>query len=103
MFALLVGAQLLVLIAMVAVSAWGRKHIDEETRIPARFGNPPAFDYTMSKKTSLIYTPLIGLLIFISTLAVRDTGTPEAVAAIGLAIMVFFLLAHRSSVRRAAR
>ena len=101
MFALLVGAQLLVLIAMVAVSAWGRKHIDAETRIPVRLGTT-GFDYTKSKNTTLIYAPLIGLIIVISTLAVMDSGTPE-IAAIGLAIMVIFLLAHRSSVRRAAR
>lgn len=90
------------LIGMVAVSAWGRKHIDDETRIRARLGTT-GFDYTMTKNTTLIYTPLIGLLIVIATLAVMDSDLPETMASIGLAIMVIFLAAHWSSVRRAAR
>ena len=102
MVPLLVGAQLLALIAMVAVSVWGRKHIDDETRIRARL-SATGFDYTMSKNTTLIYTPLIGLLIVSGTLAVLDSDAPETIASVGLAIMVIFLLAHWSSVKRAAR
>lgn len=102
MLALLVGAQFLTLLGMVAVSVWGRKHIDEETRTRARVGTT-GFDYTKSKNTTLIYTPVIGLLVVSATVAVMDTDAPETIASIGLAIMVFFLAAHWSSVRRAAR
>lgn len=99
---LLVGAQVLALLSMVTVSVWGRKHIDDETRIRARVGTT-GFDYTMSKNTTLIYTPVIGLLIVIATLAVMDSDAPETIASIGLAIMVIFSAAHWSSVKRAAR
>lgn len=102
MFELIVGAQLLALLGMVAVSVWGRKQIDDQTRIRARLGIT-GFDYTMSKNTTLIYTPVIGLLIVSATIAIMDSDAPETIAAIGLAIMIIFLLAHWSSVRRAAR
>jgi cytochrome bd-type quinol oxidase subunit 2 len=98
----LLGAQLLALAGMVAVSLWGWKHIDPETRTRARVGTF-GFDYTKSKTTTLIYAPVVGLLIVGSTVAVRNSDAPETIAAIGLAIMVIFLAAHRSSVRRAAR
>lgn len=99
---MLLGAQLLTLVAMVAVSVWGRKNIEEGTRTRARVG-AFGFDYTKSKNTTLIYAPLSGLLIVGSTVAVVDSDAPEPVAAIGLAIMIFFLAAHWSTVRRAAR
>lgn len=102
MFALLVGAQVIALIAMVAVSVWGRKHIDDEVRIPARFGTT-GWDYTMSKNWTLTKTPVIGLFIVVATIALTDSDAPGPFAAIGLAIMVIFLAAHRSAVRRAGR
>ena len=99
---MLVGAQVLALITMVAVSVWGRKHIGDGTRTRARVG-VTGFDYTKSKATTLIYTPVIGLLIVGVTVAVMDSDAPETIGAIGLAIMVFFLAAHWFTVRRAAR
>lgn len=102
MVPLLVGAQVLTLICMVAVSVWGRKNIADETRTRARVGTA-GFDYTKSKSTTLVYTPVVGLLIVAATVAVIDTDAPEAMASIGLAIMVFFLAAHWSAVKRAAR
>ena len=100
--ALLLGAQVVVLMGMVAVSVWGRKHIDDETRTRARVGLT-GFDYTKSKNTTLIYAPVVGLLIVSATVAVIDSDAPETIAGMGLAIMVFFLAAHWSTVRRAAR
>lgn len=102
MVPLLVGAQLVVLVGMVAVSVWGRKHIAPETRIPVRLGTS-GFDWTMSKNTTLLWTPGIGLLILLATLTLRDSVTPETFAGAGLALMVMFLAAHASSVKRAAR
>lgn len=102
MIALLVGAQIVVLVALVAVSVWGQKHIAHGTRTRARVG-ATGFDYTKSKSTTLIYAPIVGLLVVGSTIAVRDSDTPETVAGIGLAIMVIYLLAHWSTVKRAAR
>ena len=102
MVALLLVGQLVTLLGMIAVSVWGRKQIDADARTRARVG-PFGFDYTKSKNTTLIYAPAVGLIIVASTVAVMDTDTPEAIAAIGLVIMVFFLTAHWSAVRRAAR
>ena len=102
MFALLLVAQVMTLVGMVAVSTWGRTHMDRDTRTRARVG-AFGFDYTKSKNTTLIFAPVIGLLIVGSTFAIRDSGAPEAAAAMGLAIMLIFLAAHWSSVKRAAR
>ena len=102
MVALLAGGQLVVLIAIVAVSAWGWKHIDPETRIRGRTGTS-GFDYTMSKKTALLMTPLIGTFVAIATFAVADPANETMGPSLGLAVMVIFLAAHWSSVRRAAR
>ena len=102
MSALLIAGQLITLLAIVAVSAWGRRKIDEQSRIPAR-AETTGFDWTMSKTTALLYTPLIGSLVVIGTLLVRDSRSSQTIAALGLAILVVFLLAHWSSVRRAAR
>jgi hypothetical protein len=99
---LLVGGQLLTLLATVGVSVWGRRNVDDAARVRARTGTS-GLDYTMSKNTTLIYAPAIGLLIVVATLAVRDSANLATIASIGLAFMVMLLLAHWSSVRRAAR
>ncbi|MGH2757602.1 MAG: hypothetical protein ACRDI3_07420 [Actinomycetota bacterium] len=57
----------------------------------------------MSKNTTLISTPLIGLWVVIATLTFGDPDNRDTVAGLGLAVMVIFLWAHWSSVRRAAR
>ena len=101
-FVLLVGAQLLVLVAMVAVSSWGAKNLRDEARVPARLGTS-GFDWTMNKKTTLRYAPALGSVVFIGTIAISDSDNPETVAAIGLGILVMLFLAHWSSVKRAAR
>lgn len=102
MFALLMGVQFLTLLGQVAVSAWGWKHLSPETRVRARIG-PTGLDYTMSKNTTLILTPLMGLLVVIATLGLWDSPSRETVALLGAALLIIFLAAHRSSVRRAAR
>jgi hypothetical protein len=100
-FALLISAQLLVLVAMVAVSVWGWRRVTAETRVRARSG-PTGIDFTISRNTALLSTPLIGLFVVIATVALADSPNRETVAALGLAVMVIFLLSHRSAVRRAA-
>jgi hypothetical protein len=102
MVELLLGAQVLALFGMVAVSLWGWKHISPETRIRARTGTT-GLDYTMSKKTALVFPPLIGSLVVIGTFALRDSPNSDTVASLGLAIIVIYLLAHWSSTKRAAR
>ena len=102
MVELLLGAQVLALLGMVAVSIWGWKHIDPETRIRARAGTS-GIDWTMSKKTALVSTPLIGLVVVIGSFATRDSPRGEMGAALGLAVIVIYLLVHWSSIRRAAR
>ena len=87
---------------MFVVSAWGRRHIDADTRIRARTGTS-GLDYTMGKKTALVYPPLIGVLVVISTLALDDSQNREPIAWVGAGVCIVFLLAHQSSVRRAAR
>ncbi len=99
---LLVGGQILVLLAMVAVSLWGRNNLHDEARIRARVGLT-GFDYTMNKNTSLVYTPAIGSVVVIGTLAVMNSVNAETIAALGLVILVMLLLAHWSAIRRAAR
>ena len=102
MFALLAGVQILVLLGMAVVSAWGWKHLSPETRVRARTGLT-GLDYTMSKNTTLILTPLMGLLVVLATLALWDSPNRETVALLGVTILIIFLAAHWSSVRRAAR
>ena len=99
---LLLGAQLLLLIGMGAVSAWGWKHVSPEARVAARLGTS-GVDWTMSKRTTLLWTPAIGVFIVLTTVATRDSSSAESGAAVGLGLMVFFLAAHWWSVRRAAR
>ena len=98
----LVGGQILALLAIVAVSLWGKKNLHEEARVRARAGTS-GFDWTMNKNTSLLYTPVIGSVVVIGTLAATDPGHAETIAAIGLAILIMLLLAHWSSIKRAAR
>ena len=85
--------------AMVAASLWGRTHIDPVTRIRARAG-PTGIDWTMSKTTALVLSPVMGLIVLLGTLSMRD-GDPASW--LGLAVMIIFLFAHWSSVKRAAR
>lgn len=102
MAGVLVGAEFLVFLGMVAVSAWGWKHLEPETRIRAR-GGTSGFDWTMSKNTALLWTPLIGLIVLIGTIALGDESNRVTIAWLGLAVMVIFLIVHWSSMRRAAR
>ena len=90
------------LLAMVAASLWGRKNLDDEARVRARVGLT-GLDFAMNKNTGLLYTPAIGSVVVIGTLAVVNSVNAEMIAALGLAILVMLLLAHWSAVRRAAR
>jgi len=103
MFALLVGAQLLALVAMVAVSVWGWKHLEPDTRVRMRGDTTTGLDWTMGRKTILLLRPVVGCMVVIGTLGIRDQPSRELVAGLGAATMVIFLAVHRSSVRRAAR
>lgn len=101
LYALLLVGQVVTLILIAAVSYWGWRNIDPETRIPAR---DISRDSTMrSKTTALVWTPVIGLIVLLGTLAVSDSSSRDTGAALGLALLVFFLLAHWASVKRAAR
>lgn len=103
MVPLLVGAQILALGGMVAVSAWGWKHLAADTRVRRRGDDATGFDWTMNKPTMLLLTPLIGLVAVIVTLTFDDPSSRGMVAGLGLAGMVIFLWTHWSTVRRAAR
>ena len=83
MVGLLVGAQVLALVAMVAVSAWGWTRLDPETRIRARTGTS-GFDYTMSKNTALLWTPLIGLVVVGATIGLPRSSEHGTIASVGL-------------------
>lgn len=102
MFALLVGAQVLILLGEAVVSIWGWKHVAAETQVRARTGLT-GLDYTMSKNTTLIVTPLMGLLVVMATLALWESPNRETIALLGAVILIIFLSAHWSAVRRAAR
>ena len=85
------------MIVMVGVSYWGWKNIDPETRIRAR---DISEDSTMrTTTTALVWTPAIGLVILLGTLVVGDV----TIAALGLPLLVIFLLAHWATVKRAVR
>ena len=96
----LVAAQAVAVFAMLAVSLWGWKRIPDNARVRARVGL--SFDYTMSKTTALVSTPLVGLIYLAGSLAIRDS-TEEPFAWLGLAVMLIFLASHIAAVRRAAR
>jgi hypothetical protein len=102
MVKLLAGAQLVLLLGMIAVSGWGWKHLSPETRIRARAGTS-GIDWTMSKKTTLLMTPLIGLFVLVSTVSLRDSENAELGAWLGTGVMAIFLAAHWYSIKRAAR
>ncbi len=86
---------------MVAVSYWGWRNIDPETRIRARDFTR---DSTMrSKTTALVWTPVVGLVVLLGTLGVSDSSSRDTGAALWLALLVIFLLAHWATVKRAAR
>ena len=95
---LLLAGQVVMLVALVAVSAWGWKEVPSEARIRARAG-ATGMDFTVGKTTALVATPLIGLMVVAAT-ASSDDVTLEW---LGLGLLVFLVLTHRSSLRRAAR
>lgn len=97
---MLIAAQAVAVVAMFGVSLWGWKSIPDDSRVRARVGL--SFDYTMSKTTALVSTPIVGSLYLAASLAVRDS-TEEPFAWLGLAVMLIFLASHLSTVRRAAR
>ena len=99
---LLVGGQIVVVLAMVAVSLWGRKNLDDDARVNARLGTS-GVDWTMKKSTALVYTPAIGSFVLVGTVLALDAGNGEQIAAVGLALLVMLFLAHWWSVKRAAR
>ena len=68
MIPLLLSAQVLALGGMVAVSAWGWKHLAADTRVRRRGDDTTGIDWTMNKPTMLLLTPLVGLVIVLVTL-----------------------------------
>ena len=101
MFSLLIAAEILAWVAMVAVSLWGWRRLPPEARVRARAG-ATGLDWTMSKNTTLVSTPITGLLVLLGTASLNDSANRDAVAALGFAVMLIFLMAHWSSVKRAA-
>ncbi|HET7483163.1 MAG TPA: hypothetical protein VFK89_09920 [Actinomycetota bacterium] len=100
MVGLLITAQAVAVAAMVGVSLWGSRRIPDNAQVRARVGL--SFDYTMSKTTALVSTPLVALLYLAASLAVRDS-IEEPFAWLGLAVMLIFVASHVAAVRRAAR
>ena len=100
-YALIVAGQVLALVVLGAVSYWGSKNIDPETRIRARNISE---DSTMrTKTTALVWPPVIGLLVLLGTLTFSDSPTRATGALLGLGVLVVLLLAHWATVKRAAR
>jgi hypothetical protein len=100
-YALTLAGQALAVLLMGAVSYWGSRRIDPETRIRAR---TIALDSTMrNKRTALVWPPAIAFVVFLGTLAVSDSPNRDTVAALGLGVLIFLLLAHWGTVKRAAR
>ena len=95
---LLVALQVLTLLGMIGISVWGMSRIPDGARLQVRAG-PTGIDWSNSKKWSLLKTPVIGSLIVVATLMLQEVPF----AALGLAVMLIFLLAHLSQVKRAAR
>jgi hypothetical protein len=90
-----------VLLLIGAVSYWGSKKIDPETRIRAR---NISLDSTMrGKKTALVGPPIVGGVIVLGTLLLNDSSTRDTGAGMGLALLVVILLAHWNLVKQAAR
>ncbi len=102
MFALFVIVQLIILVGMLGASVWGWRHLAPETRLRARSG-ATGIDWTISKSTALVSTPLIGLLVVLATVALRDSPNRDTVALLGAAVMTIFVASHWYSVKRAAR
>jgi hypothetical protein len=100
-YVLTLAGQVIVVSVMGAVSYWGSKKIDPETRIRAR---TISLDSTMrARGTALVWPPVIGFVILLGTLAVNDSPNRVTVAALGLGVLLMLLLAHWSTVKRAAR
>ena len=99
---LLLAAQLVVLAALVAVSVWGWKEIPRDARIPTRAGLS-GVDFKMGKTTALISTPIIGVLVVAASASASDEEGTSVLPLLGLVLLVFLLLTHLYSVRRAAR
>jgi hypothetical protein len=100
-FALILAGQVLALLLLGAVSFWGSQNIDPEMRIRSRNLSE---DSTMrSKKTALAGPPVVGGVIFLGCLLLNESATRDTGAALGLALLVVILLAHWSTVKRAAR
>ena len=95
---LLLAGQVVILIALVAVSVWGWKEVSPDARIRARAGTT-GMDFTVGKTTALVSTPLIGLMVVAATASSEDV----TLGWLGLGLLIFLLLTHRSSLRRAAR
>jgi hypothetical protein len=101
MYAVVLAGQILVLLVMVTVSYWGWRNIDPETRIRAR---DISEDSTMrSKTTTLMWSPIIGLVVVLGTFAVGDSSSRDTAAVLGLGVVLIFLFAHWATVKRAAR
>lgn len=101
MYAIALAGQALVVLLMATVSYWGSKRIDPETRIRAR---TISLDSTIrSKKMALVAPPLVGFVVFLGTLGVNDSPNRDTGSVLGLGVLVVLLLAHRGTVKRAAR
>ena len=98
----LLVVQLLLFAGMIGVSWWGATRVDPNSRFTARAG-ATGMDWTMSKSSALFVPPAVGFLILLGTFWLRDSDNKDTIAVIGALILIFVLLAHASTVRRAAR
>lgn len=90
---------------MVAVALWAWVTVPGDRRFPVRFGNPPGFDGTVSKRIGLVMWLVLGAIV--TTASLMAAQDPEsdvgALPAVGTAFLAFLLLMEIVSIRRLLR
>ena len=92
----------ILLLMMIAVSAFGWNAIPAGTRIPVRFGIS-GLQGTLSKATALVMWPALGAVVAGGVYIGGQAGDTVALMLLGLAAEAILLIAQYSAVRKAAR
>ncbi len=87
--------------AMATVALWGWIAAPSPRRLPARAGNPPGFDGTLTKGVGLLVWVAFGAVVLVGSLAAERDDQWIAVA--GAPLLAFLLLMQIVSVRRLTR